>query len=299
MDFLAENFGLIEDFDRMAEVQNLVTELPLSRHKLSKILIDEISHIHNIGLLSYGDFAKAQNLSFQLQKDTEYILERLCRLMDILQGSTYFSSIHSLAKKPPEGFDIKNYSLEHWLLYDWVTQAMAENAPKDLGLTFVLGEPSGLFCHSLLWSTKFDIQKLRNFSIKNSYEQISERILNHLVVADWFFKAGTFDPLEKEYYMTEWQAVNSLNHEGTMYEKADTIIHLSIEKLADFHKWYDKVPEGMNLVLMGSTDSENSENILPMGNVEELDGRTPKKELYFKGEYAFENHNKLLITFKK
>ena len=79
----------------------------------------------------------------------------------------------------------------------------------------------------------------------------------------------------------------------------DVIINTSCEHLAEFGAWYERLPEGVTLVLQSNDYVAIPEHVNCVESPEAFALQAPMREVLFAGELALEKYRRFMLIGRK
>jgi len=154
-----------------------------------------------------------------------------------------------------------------------------------LGNVFLCAGWYGILA-TLLFEHDFDIDSIRSFDIDPTVQEIAEKFNLPWFSDNWRFKAITEDIHNLDFDAHEWTSWSNKNRRMSkpITDKPDTIINTSCEHVADFGKWYNKIPSGKLLVLQSNDFEDIDEHVNTSKTLEVFEHKTPMKEVLYSGE---------------
>jgi hypothetical protein len=168
----------------------------------------------------------------------------------------------------------------------------------ELGLTYLLG---GWYATlgPLLKDYNINLTALRSFDVNPDCELIAERINKDWVIENWKFKAITADIHNLNYIKSSYKTKNKDQKEFLIEETPNTLINTSCEHIRDYLDWYNKIPNGMLLILQSNDYFTNQEHINCVRDLEDFKTQTPLATCLFAGELDLGLYKRfMLIGYK-
>lgn len=80
---------------------------------------------------------------------------------------------------------------------------------------------------------------------------------------------------------------------------ADTVINTSCEHLTHIDRWYNRIPDGVTVVVQSNDYFENKQHTNCVDDLEEFKRQIPLSELYYAGEMEFDYYTRFMLIGKK
>ena len=208
--------------------------------------------------------------------------------LDILDGlSVYFESafvadlLKTVARHPVPDLGT---ALNHNQVASkkWLVERFHAACGGAHGVVYVLGGWYGVLGAMLLGEARFDIARLVSVDLEPACRPIAES-LNRTHVA-----AGRFEALTADVYGLDYAS-----------EPPDVVINTSCEHLERFAEWFDRIPEGMLLVLQSNDffDCDSHVNCVP--DLAALRRQAPLSESLFEGALETKNYTRFMVIGRK
>lgn len=153
----------------------------------------------------------------------------------------------------------------------------------DLGTAFLCAGWYGALA-TMLFESKIPVTKIRSFDIDPSCVDIAEIFNKPWVLNNWQFKATTADIMDIDYTYYSYKTIRSNGSECDMYDRPNTIINTSCEHIENFKEWYDKIPNGVLVILQGNDYYEVPEHVNCSNDLKEFSEKSPMTTVLFEGE---------------
>lgn len=170
---------------------------------------------------------------------------------------------------------------------------LIENLPENLGTVFICAGWYGTLAALMFERARSKFDKIRSFDIDSSCAPVADTMNRPWVIDGWKFKASTLDILEMNYpttYVTYRANGTSLE----LTEIPNTIINTSCEHIVNFDQWYNKIPQGMLLVLQSNDYDKIQEHVNCSKNLEEFSKSTPMSKVLYEGELELEKYTRFM-----
>lgn len=152
----------------------------------------------------------------------------------------------------------------------WLFQVLQDVLPPGGKLNFfVLGSWFGLLPRLIIWLLPERVQKVWGIDLDKDCYQPS-RLLNQPEVWEGQVHFFTQDMIDYPY-----QQIDKSN---------SILINTSCEHLAEFDRWYAKVPAGMLLVLQGNDFADHDEHVTSWKNFSNFSQSCPMQTVLYEGE---------------
>lgn len=149
---------------------------------------------------------------------------------------------------------------------------------------------------TMLFESEILVDKIRSFDIDETTVTIAETF-NKLWFADqWKFKALVEDIYNIDYNSYTWQCWSSTNNRMSypITDVPDTIINTSCEHLADFAKWYSKIPMERLVILQANDYHEIAEHVNTYNTLEEFSASSPMTTVLYQGELNLQKYKRFM-----
>ena len=176
----------------------------------------------------------------------------------------------------------------------WLVRELGK-IQKPLGTVFLC---AGWYAtlSTMLFESKLDIDKVRSFDIDESTVDIAQKFNSKWYEDNWKFKALVADIMTIDYNLYHWQHWSNKNNRmsKTIVDKPDTIINTSCEHIADFDKWFDKLPDDKMLVLQSNNFYEVDEHVNCSSSLQEFSDSAPMYQTYYEGELKLPKYTRYM-----
>jgi hypothetical protein len=105
------------------------------------------------------------------------------------------------------------------------------------------------------------------------------------------FTARTADMLELDY--------GAVAPSGAGGGKADLVINTSCEHLAEFGRWYERVPAGQRLVLQSNDYFACDQHVNCVADLAAFQAQAPMREVLFAGERRMRRYVRFMLIGRK
>jgi hypothetical protein len=170
----------------------------------------------------------------------------------------------------------------------WLADALLDTVGPELGEVLVLGGWLGVLGAVLLHDPRFTIGRVVSLDIDPRCAAVALS-LNATHVRTGRFTARTADMLEYDY------SGDTVAATGT----TSLVINTSCEHLADFGRWYDRIPAGQLLVLQSNDYYACSEHINSVPDLETFRAQAPMREPLFAGERKLRRYVRFMLIGRK
>lgn len=172
----------------------------------------------------------------------------------------------------------------------WLAEALLGAVGPDLGEVTILGGWFGVLAAVLLHDPRFAIDRIVSIDIDPRCAAIAESV-NATHVRAGRFAARTADMLEIDY---EADAAH-----GSGGGKADLLINTSCEHLAEFGRWYARVPTGQRLVLQSNDYFACDQHVNCVADLAAFKAQAPMQEVMFAGERRMRRYVRFMLIGRK
>jgi hypothetical protein len=169
----------------------------------------------------------------------------------------------------------------------WLVEEVARVCGPDLGEVHILAGWYGLLGAMLLADERLHVGKLTVIDIDPSCEAVS-RSLNATHTKAGRFAFHCYDIVDLDY---------SAPPPGLAVP--DLLINTSCEHLADFAGWYDRLPEGMALVLQSNNYVAIPEHVNCVETLDAFRAQTPMREVLYAGELTLDKYTRFMLIGRK
>ncbi|MGE5169126.1 MAG: hypothetical protein ACM3JC_02000 [Rudaea sp.] len=164
----------------------------------------------------------------------------------------------------------------------WLAEALLDAVGGRLGQVMILGGWFGALAAVLLHDRRFDIERIDSVDIDPNCAPLALS-LNATHVRAGRFAARTADMLDVDYAA----------------ERADLVVNTSCEHLADFARWYARIPDGQRLVLQSNDYVAVREHVNCVADLAAFKAQAPLSETYFAGERPMRHYVRFMLIGRK
>ncbi len=172
----------------------------------------------------------------------------------------------------------------------WLAESLLGAVGPDLGDVTILGGWFGVLGAVLLHDPRFTIRKVVSIDIDPRCAAIAES-LNATHVRTGRFAARTADMLDIDY------DADSTGHAET--PRADLVINTSCEHLAEFDRWYGRVPTGQRLVLQSNDYFACDQHVNCVPDLAAFRAQAPMRDVLFAGERKMRRYVRFMLIGEK
>jgi hypothetical protein len=170
----------------------------------------------------------------------------------------------------------------------WLADALFDAVGRDLGGVLVLGGWFGVLPAILLHDPRFGITSVVSLDIDPRCADVA-RALNATHVRAGKFAAVTADMLDYDY----------LGFGGAAAGVPDLVINTSCEHLAEFGRWYERIPQGQLLALQSNDYFACAEHVNCVADLAALQAQAPMREVLFAGEHKLRRYVRFMLIGRK
>lgn len=164
----------------------------------------------------------------------------------------------------------------------WLAESLFGTFGGDLGSVMILGGWFGALAAVLLHDGRFRIERVLSIDIDPGCAPVAES-LNDAHARMGKFAARTADMLEIDY----------------VAEHADLVINTSCEHVAEFDRWYARVPDGQRLVLQSNDYVACREHVNCATDLAAFRTQAPMRDLLFAGERRMKRYVRFMLIGQK
>ena len=164
----------------------------------------------------------------------------------------------------------------------WLADALAEHAGRTYGRITVLGGWVGALAAILLFDRRFAIAHIVSVDIDPECEAIAHS-LNATHVAAGRFAARTADMREIDYAA----------------EPCDLLVNTSCEHVADFGRWYARVPDGQLVVLQSNDYFACAEHVNCVADLDAFARQAPMRDTLYEGARRMRRYTRFMRIGRK
>lgn len=167
----------------------------------------------------------------------------------------------------------------------WLAESLLQCAGAGFGSVLVLGGWVGVLAAVLLHDPRFRIGKVVSVDIDPGCAAVAES-LNATHVRAGKFAARTADML-------------ALDYDGRAGERFDLVINTSCEHLAEFGRWYERIPAGQLLVLQSNDYYACPEHVNCVPSLAAFRVQVPMRDVLFAGERKLRRYARFMQIGRK
>ncbi|HEX6136792.1 MAG TPA: class I SAM-dependent methyltransferase [Casimicrobiaceae bacterium] len=168
----------------------------------------------------------------------------------------------------------------------WLAESLLAAAGPRLGRVLILGGWVGALAAVLLHDRRFVVERVDSIDIDPRCAPIAES-LNATHVHSGRFGARTADMVDLDY-------VREFGGEG-----ADLVINTSCEHLADFDRWYARIPAGQLLVMQSNDYFACAEHVNCVPDLAAFRRQATLAEVLFAGERRMRRYVRFMLIGRK
>ena len=168
----------------------------------------------------------------------------------------------------------------------WLVEALLAAAGPHLGRVLILGGWVGALAAVLLHDRRFVVERVDSIDIDPRCAPVAES-LNATHVRSGRFAARTADMVELDY-------AREFNGEG-----ADLVINTSCEHLAEFDRWYVRIPAGQLLVMQSNDYFACAEHVNCVPDLAAFRSQAPLGKVLFAGERRMRHYVRFMLIGRK
>ena len=227
---------------------------------------------------------------FKLLRNNRYALWR------VLEKYTNSLFVPALKKLQDTDIDMDCFSRGQIQSKKWLVDTLKEE-DLDLGTVFIC---AGWYATivPMLSEAKIKFDKIRSFDIDDSVWKIAETFNQHLKDG-WLFKAQTKDIMDINYAVDDYTTIKGNGDIEQCKDSPDTIINTSCEHIADFDKWFAKIPYGKLIILQSNNYYSVEEHVNCVKDGLDFEQMAPLSEVYFAGELPLEKYTRFMRIGRK
>lgn len=171
----------------------------------------------------------------------------------------------------------------------WLAEALLSVAGPAIDRVLILGGWVGVLAAVLLHDPRFTLGSIESLDIDPTCAPVA-MALNATHAAAGRFVARTGDMLEVDY---------ARGGIGTASGVADLVINTSCEHLAEFGRWYQRIPAGQLLVLQSNDYVACAEHVNCVPDVAAFRAQAPMRDLLFAGERRMRRYTRFMLIGRK
>jgi hypothetical protein len=172
----------------------------------------------------------------------------------------------------------------------WLAESLLGAAGPDLGDVTILGGWFGVLGAVLLHDPRFRIGRVVSIDIDPRCAAIAES-LNATHVRTGRFAARTADMLEIDY---DAPRPGPAGANGD-----DLVINTSCEHLAEFARWYTRIPAGKRLVLQSNDYFACAQHVNCVPDLAAFRAQAPMRDVLFAGERKMRRYVRFMLMGRK
>jgi hypothetical protein len=172
----------------------------------------------------------------------------------------------------------------------WLRESLLEAGGPAYANVTVLGGWFGVLAAVLLHDARFSIGRITSVDIDPRCEAIA-RSVNATHVRTGRFAARTVDMLDLDY----GPPISSVADPRA----ADLVINTSCEHLADFGRWWNRIPAGQQLVLQSNDYFACKQHVNCVPDLATFRSQAPMRQLIFTGERRMKRYVRFMLIGRK
>jgi hypothetical protein len=164
----------------------------------------------------------------------------------------------------------------------------------NLGTVFLCAGWYGILA-MLMFEHDIEMDSVRSFDIDPTVVAIADKF-NAPWLDNWQFKAVTDDIHNINFNSHNWTAWSNANERDSkpITDVPDTIINTSCEHIANFDKWYAKIPTGKIVILQSNDYVDIDEHVNTSLDLNAFGQQTPMTEVLYNGEMQLEKYTRFM-----
>lgn len=170
----------------------------------------------------------------------------------------------------------------------WLADALHDTVGPRLGRVRILGGWFGVLAAVLLHDRRFAIREIESVDIDPRCAPVATAV-NATHVREGRFEARTADMLELDYPAPT----------GGTADAPDIVVNTSCEHLADFDRWYERVPAGTLLALQSNDYVACDEHVNCVKDLAAFRAQAPLAEVLFAGECRMRRYTRYMLIGRK
>ena len=171
----------------------------------------------------------------------------------------------------------------------WLADSLFATVGPRLGHVLILGGWVGALAAVLLHDRRFEIERIESIDIDPRCAPVAES-LNGTHARAGRFSARTADMLALDY-----DAGAGVSGRA----RADLVINTSCEHLADFDRWYARIPRGQLLALQSNDYFAVREHVNCVRDLAAFRTQAPMREALFGGERRMQRYTRFMLIGRK
>lgn len=211
--------------------------------------------------------------------DNWYSLFRLLEKHDVYQYSNVLKRLYmEKINFDPDFFSRGQIKSKLWL------EEKASECLKSLGTVYLC---AGWYATlgPMLFNSSLTVRNIRSFDVDPSVHAIADLVNKEQEQDSWRFKSFELDIMNLGY--AKGFKAPFVNAKGKsvhyLLDKADTVINTSCEHIADFSKWYKKIPRGRTVILQSNNFVDIEEHVNSHSTLEEFVASAPMRKTMYEG----------------
>ncbi len=169
----------------------------------------------------------------------------------------------------------------------WLAESLLASAGSQFPRVLILGGWVGVLAAVLLHDPRFTIGRVVSLDIDPHCAPIAES-LNATHVGTGRFAAQTADMLEFDYRANAADA-----------GRFDLVVNTSCEHLAEFGRWYGRIPAGQLLVLQSNDYYACREHVHCVPDLAAFRAEAPMRDVLFAGERRMRRYVRFMLIGRK
>jgi len=165
----------------------------------------------------------------------------------------------------------------------WLADSLHGTVGSSLGHVLILGGWVGALGAVLLHDRRFDIERIVSVDIDPRCAPVAES-LNATNVRSGRFASRTADMLSLEYGGDD---------------AANLVVNTSCEHLADFPRWYARIPAGQLVVLQSNDYFACTEHVNSVPDLATFKAQAPLSDVRFAGERKLRRYTRFMLIGRK
>ena len=172
----------------------------------------------------------------------------------------------------------------------WLKESLLETGGPSYANVTILGGWFGVLAAVLLHDPRFSIGRVTSVDIDPRCAAIACSV-NATHVRRGTFGARTADMLDVDYGPPIASAADP--------RTADLVINTSCEHLADFDRWWQKIPSGQQLVLQSNDYFACDQHVNCVPDLAAFRAQAPMRQLMFAGERRMKRYVRFMLIGRK
>lgn len=173
----------------------------------------------------------------------------------------------------------------------WVLDTLADIGTTDLGTIYILGGWYGVLGAMFLHDPRFTIGKVVSVDIEPQCRPVAEA-LNRTNTEN-----GRFESLTADIYDLDYRSM--LFETSADDSRPDVVINTSCEHLAEFDRWFSRIPSGTLMIVQSNDyfDCEEHHNCAP--DLESFKRQAPLSELIYEGRMKLKKYTRFMLIGRR